>query len=108
MSNNLSQASRDELVLREKIVEQVETKVDVLAVIDCAANTMRDMGCANRNLARVQGAALRQAHMGVEKMVVALRVLLRDYEAVHGDGDLEMQPALLQASNALVSFGGGK
>lgn len=89
-------------------MEQVETKVDVLAVIDCAANTMRDMGCANRNLARVQESALRQAHMGVEEMVIALRVLLRDYEAVHGDGDLEMQPALAQASKALVSFGGDK
>ena len=32
----------------------------------------------------------------------ALYVLLRDYESVHGDGDLEMQPALFQARKALA------
>lgn len=31
----------------------------------------------------------------------ALAVLLRDYKAVHGIGDLEMQPALYQAQKAL-------
>ena len=32
----------------------------------------------------------------------AFEVLLRDYLAVHGDGDLEMQPALNQARAALA------
>lgn len=38
----------------------------------------------------------------------SLHVLLRDYRAVYGDGDLEMQPAIYQAAAALASVGGGK
>jgi len=40
-------------------------------------------------------------------LLVALRVILRDYDAVHGDGDLEMQPALLQAQFAIEMAVGG-
>lgn len=34
-------------------------------------------------------------------LLAALQVVLRDYKAVHGVGDLEMQPALYQASAAI-------
>jgi len=34
----------------------------------------------------------------------ALKVLLRDYEAVHGIGDMEMQPALQQARAAIAAM----
>lgn len=83
-------------------------KIDVLAVMDCAANTMRDMGCTNRALAKVQEASLRKAKETTEQLVDSVLVLLRDYEAVHGDGDLEMQPALYQVRKSLEKAGATK
>ena len=38
----------------------------------------------------------------------ALKVLLRDYEAVHGIGDMEMQPALQQARAAIAAMQAGE
>lgn len=35
-------------------------------------------------------------------LLTALRVVLRDHMAVHGEGDLEMQPALFQARAAIA------
>lgn len=39
-------------------------------------------------------------------LLTALEVILRDYMAVHGAGDLEMQPALFQASAAIAKATG--
>lgn len=79
--------------------------MDLLGVIDCAANSMRDMGCTNRQLATVQTNALRRAIPVANGLIEALEVLLRGYEAVHGTGDLEMQPAIFQARRALENAG---
>lgn len=37
----------------------------------------------------------------MSELQTALAVFVRDYKAVHGTGDLEMQPALYQAQRAL-------
>ena len=39
-------------------------------------------------------------------LLVALKVVLRDYKAVHGTGDLEMQPALHEAHTAIAKAEG--
>ena len=44
----------------------------------------------------------------VDALVDALKALLRAYQTVHGDGDLEMQPAIYQANKVLANVGGGK
>ncbi len=41
---------------------------------------------------------------GLSKMKGALIVMLRDYEAIYGTGDMEMQPAIRQAMNALTTI----
>ena len=41
------------------------------------------------------------------ELLEALHVVLRDYMAVHGVGDLEMQPALFQARAAMAKVTGG-
>lgn len=82
-----------------------EKLAGLVEAIDCAANTMRDMGCTNRALAKVQEASLRKAKETTEQLVDSVLVLLRDYEAVHGDGDLEMQPALYQVRKSLEKAG---
>ena len=45
--------------------------------------------------------------LSVPELLDSLKVMLRDYAAVHGVGDLEMQPALLQASAAIAKATGG-
>jgi len=40
-------------------------------------------------------------------LLEALQVVLRDHMAVHGVGDLEMQPALFQARAAIAKATGG-
>ena len=40
------------------------------------------------------------------ELLEALLVMLRDYMAVHGDGDLEMQPAIYQAQKAIAKATG--
>ena len=49
-----------------------------------------------------QAGELTTARAEVEALRAALSVVLRDYAAVHCDGDLEMQPALFQARAALT------
>lgn len=44
--------------------------------------------------------------LSVPELLDSLKVMLRDYAAVHGVGDLEMQPALLQASAAIAKATG--
>lgn len=85
-----------------------EKPAGLVEAIDCAANTMRDMGCTNRSLAKVQEASLRKAKETTEQLVDSVLVLLRDYKAVHGDGDLEMQPALYQVRKSLEKAGATK
>ena len=46
--------------------------------------------------------------LSVPELLDSLKVMLRDYAAVHGVGDLEMQPALLQASAAIAKATGEK
>ncbi len=46
--------------------------------------------------------------LSVPELLDSLKVMLRDYAAVHGVGDLEMQPALLQASAAIAKATGGE
>ena len=46
--------------------------------------------------------------LSVPELLDSLKVMLRDYAAVHGVGDLEMQPALLQASAAIAQATGGE
>ena len=41
-------------------------------------------------------------------LLEALKVILRDHMAVHGVGDLEMQPALFQARAAIAKATGGE
>lgn len=41
-----------------------------------------------------------------DELLEALKVVLRDHMAVHGVGDLEMQPALFQASAAIAKATG--
>lgn len=41
-----------------------------------------------------------------DELLKAVKVVLRDYEVVHGVGDLEMQPALFQASAAIAKAAG--
>lgn len=45
---------------------------------------------------------LTEAQARIAELERAFEVLLRDYLAVHGDGDLEMQPALNQARAAIA------
>ena len=40
--------------------------------------------------------------LSAPELLDSLKVMLRDYAAVHGVGDLEMQPALLQARAAIA------
>ena len=44
--------------------------------------------------------------LSAPELLDSLKVMLRDYAAVHGVGDLEMQPALLQASAAIAKATG--
>ena len=44
--------------------------------------------------------------LSVPELLDSLKVMLRDYAAVHGVGDLEMQPALLQARAAIAKATG--
>lgn len=46
--------------------------------------------------------------LSAPELLDSLKVMLRDYAAVHGVGDLEMQPALLQASAAIAKATGGE
>ena len=46
--------------------------------------------------------------LSVPELLDSLKVMLRDYAAVHGVGDLEMQPALLQARAAIAKATGGE
>ena len=46
--------------------------------------------------------------LSVPELLDSLKVMLRDYAAVHGVGDLEMQPALLQASAAIAKATGSE
>lgn len=77
-----------------------------MSVMECAAKTMRDMGCTNRQLALTQSNALSRAIPAAKGVIEAIDVLLRDYEAVHGDGDMEMQPSLFQARKAIAKAKG--
>ena len=51
-------------------------------------------------------AELRRLHALNAELLAALKVLMRDFEAVYGDGDLEMQPALYQACDATIKATG--
>lgn len=46
--------------------------------------------------------------LSAPELLDSLKVMLRDYAAVHGVGDLEMQPALLQASAAIAKATGSE
>lgn len=46
--------------------------------------------------------------LSVPELLDSLKVMLRDYAAVHGVGDLEMQPALLQARAAIAKATGSE
>jgi hypothetical protein len=48
---------------------------------------------------------LRRLHTENEALRETLAVMLRDYVAVHDDGDAEMQPAIYQARAALARTG---
>jgi hypothetical protein len=43
-----------------------------------------------------------------DELLVALKVVLRDYTAVHDVGDVEMQPSIYQARAAIAKVEGGK
>ena len=47
-------------------------------------------------------AELRRLHEANQELLVALKVMLRDYAAAHDIGDVEMQPAIYQARAAIA------
>jgi hypothetical protein len=94
----LSEAQYKEGFGTYRRVEQVEQFGDVVAsvCIRHAVNHTLD-ACGDAN-ARLIAAA--------PDLLEALEVILRDHMAVHGVGDLEMQPALFQARAAITKATG--
>jgi len=94
----LSEAQYKEGFGTYRRVEQVEQFGDVVAsvCIRHAVNHTLD-ACGDAN-ARLIAAA--------PNLLEALEVILRDHMAVHGVGDLEMQPALFQARAAITNATG--
>jgi hypothetical protein len=60
--------------------------------------------CERPECIRAQRDELRQSK---DDLLTALSVVVRDYEAVYGLGNLEMQPALYQAFIAIWKARGG-
>jgi phage tail protein X len=94
----LSEAEYKEGFGTYRRVEQVEQFGDVVGSVCMrhAVNHTLD-ACGDAN-ARLIAAA--------PELLEALEVILRDHMAVHGVGDLEMQPALFQARAAIAKATG--
>jgi hypothetical protein len=61
----------------------------------------------NLELERYSG-ELEELRQSKDDLLTALSVVVRDYEAVYGLGNLEMQPALYQAFIAIWKARGGE
>ena len=67
---------------------------------------IRSLGFADKNNNKMKANSLLIS--AAPELLAALQVMVRDYSTVHGIGDLEMQPAIYQANQAIENATGEK